>query len=153
MNATIRWTAAVRFDVAVGSGATLTTDGPPESGGVGAGASPLELVLAGAGGCASYDVMHILRRGRHRITGCVCTLEAERAPDPPRVFTRVHLHFVVSGHGLREPAVARAVQLSIQKYCPAVVMLARAGVDITHSHEVRTAGCPAEGDGHRRLRR
>lgn len=138
MHATIRWNGAVRFEVEAGSGATLTTDGPPESGGVGAGARPMELVLSGAGACASYDVVHILRKGRHDITDCVCTLEAERAPEPPKVFTKIHMHFVVTGRGLTEKAVARAVQLSAEKYCSASIMLARAGVDISHTHEVVT---------------
>jgi putative redox protein len=136
MNATIRWSGAVRFEVDAGSGATLTTDGPPDSGGVGAGARPMELVLAGAGACASYDVVHILRKGRHDITDCVCTLEAERAPEPPRVFTEVAMHFVVTGRALKPGAVARAVQLSAEKYCSASIMLARAGVKISHTHEV-----------------
>lgn len=138
MHATIRWNGAVRFEVEAGSGATLTTDGPPQSGGVGAGARPMELVLAGVGGCASYDVVHILRKGRHDITDCVCTLEAERAPEPPKVFTKIHMHFVVTGRGLTDKAVARAVQLSAEKYCSASIMLARAGVDISHTHEVVT---------------
>jgi len=136
MNASIRWSGAVRFEVETGSGATLTTDGPPESGGVGAGARPMELVLSGAGACASYDVVHIMRKGRHDITDCVCTLQAERAPEPPKVFTKVHMHFVVTGHGITDKAVARAVQLSAEKYCSASIMLARAGVELTHTHEV-----------------
>lgn len=144
MNATIRWSGAVRFEVEAGSGATLTTDGPPDSGGVGAGARPMELVLAGAGACASYDVVHILRKGRHDITDCVCTLEAERAPEPPRVFTKVAMHFVVTGRALKPGAVARAVQLSAEKYCSASIMLARAGVEISHTHEVVSLP-PAEG--------
>jgi putative redox protein len=136
MHATIRWNGAVRFEVEAGSGATLTTDGPPASGGVGAGARPMELVLAGAGACASYDVVHILRKGRHDITDCVCTLEAERAPEPPRVFTKIAMHFVVTGRDLKPAAVARAVELSAEKYCSASIMLARAGVDISHTHAV-----------------
>lgn len=136
MQATIRWSGAVRFEVETGSGAAITTDGPPESGGTGAGARPMELVLAGAGACASYDVVHILRKGRHDVVDCVASLEAERAPEPPRVFTRIHMHFTVSGHGLKEAAVARAVALSAEKYCSASIMLARGGVQITHTHEV-----------------
>ena len=136
MKATIRWTDAVRFDVEAGSGATLTTDGPPESGGQGAGARPMELMLIGAGSCASYDVVQILRKGRHDITGCVAHLTAERAPEPPRVFTRIAMHFVVTGRGLTDKAVARAVSLSADKYCSASIMLSRAGVEIAHSYEV-----------------
>lgn len=142
MNATVRWQDAVRFEVKTGSGATLTTDGPPESGGTGAGARPMELVLSGLGACASYDVVHILRRGRHQITDCEATLSAERAAEPPRVFTRIHLHFTVRGPNLKEKAVARAVELSAEKYCSASIMLARGGVEITHSHEVVSAPVP-----------
>ncbi len=98
----------------------------------------MELVLIGAGACASYDVVHILKKGRHDIVDCVASLEAERAADPPRVFTKIQMHFVVSGHGLSEKAVARAVQLSAEKYCSASIMLARGGVEISHSHEVVT---------------
>lgn len=145
MHATIRWNDAVRFEAEAGSGATLTTDGPPESGGVGAGARPMELVLMGAGACASYDVVHILRKGRHDITGCEARLDAERAPDPPRVFTRIAMHFVVTGRGLSASAVARAVSLSAEKYCSASIMLARAGVEITHSHEVVSLPAAAGG--------
>ena len=136
MNATIRWSGAVRFEAEAGSGATVTTDGPPESGGLGAGPRPMELVLMGVGACSSYDVVHILRKGRQDIVDCVAVLEAERAPEPPQVFTRIHMKFVVTGHGLSENAVARAVQLSAEKYCSASIMLGRGGVEITHSHEV-----------------
>ena len=136
MNATIRWNGAVRFEAEAGSGAAVTTDGPPESGGQGAGARPMELVLMGVGACSSYDVVHILKKGRHDVTDCVAHLDAERAPEPPRVFTRIAMHFVVSGHGLSEKAVARAVKLSAEKYCSASIMLARGGVEISHTHEV-----------------
>lgn len=143
MKASIRWAGAVRFEATAGSGAELTLDGPPESGGVNAGARPMELVLLGVGGCASYDVIHILKKGRHDVTDCVCTLDAERAPEPPKVFTRIHMHFVVTGRDLSDKAVARAVQLSAEKYCSASIMLSRGGVDIVHTHEVVQAGEPA----------
>lgn len=136
MQATIRWAGAVRFEAEAGSGAALTLDGPPESGGQGAGARPMELLLIGTGGCASYDVVHILRNGRHDVVDCVCTLEADRAPEPPRVFTAVRMHFTVTGRGLSEAAVARAVQLSAEKYCSASIMLGRAGVAVSHTHAV-----------------
>ena len=83
-------------------------------------------------------MVHILRKGRHDITDRVCSLEAERAPEPPRVFTKIHMHFVVTGRGLKPSAVAHAVQMSAEKYCSASIMLARAGVEITHTHEVVT---------------
>ena len=111
-------------------------DGPPDAGGNNAGARPMEMVLLGVGGCAAYDVVHILGRGRVDVTDCVAVLEAERAPEPPRVFTRIKMHFVVSGPGLSDKKVARAVALSAEKYCSASIMLSRAGVAIEHTHEV-----------------
>ena len=124
------------FEALTGSGHTLTLDGPADAGGKDAGARPMEMMLLGVGGCASYDVVHILKRGRVEVTDCVATLEAERAPEPPRVFTRIKMHFVVSGPGLSESKVARAVKLSAEKYCSASIMLSRAGVVIEHSFEV-----------------
>jgi putative redox protein len=126
----------VCFEALTGSGHTLTLDGPADAGGKDAGARPMEMMLLGVGGCASYDVVHILERGRVEVTDCVATLEAERAPEPPRVFTRIKMHFVVSGPGLSESKVARAVKLSAEKYCSASIMLSRAGVVIEHSFEV-----------------
>jgi len=111
-------------------------DGPPDSGGNNAGPRPMEMILMGVGGCASYDVIHILKRGRVDVSDCVCTLEAERADDVPSVFTRIRMHFVVSGPALPENKVARAVQLSAEKYCSASIMLTRGGVEIEHTHEV-----------------
>ncbi len=90
----------------------------------------------GLGGCSSYDVVHILQRSREPVESCEASLEAERAEEPPRVFTRIRMHFVVRGPGLSEAKVARAVQLSAEKYCSASIMLARGGVEITHSFEV-----------------
>ncbi len=95
----------------------------------------MEMVLLGVGGCAAYDVVHILKRGRVEVSDCVARLEAERAPEPPRVFTRIKMHFVVSGPGLSDKKVARAVQLSAEKYCSASIMLSRGGVAIEHSYE------------------
>ena len=96
----------------------------------------MELMLIGLGGCSAYDVVHILKRGRVNVTDCVAELEAERAPDPPRVFTRIKMHFTVSGPSLSEKKVARAVKLSAEKYCSASIMLSRGGVNIEHSFEV-----------------
>lgn len=140
MKAEITWQGEVQFQASSGSGHTLTLDGPPASGGVNAGPRPMELVLMGLGGCAAYDVVHILGRSRQDVQGCVARLEAERAEEPPRVFTRIHLHFTVTGHDLTEAKVARAVSLSAEKYCSASIMLERGGVAITHSYEI------AEGD-------
>ncbi len=135
MKARVEWRGEVCFGAESESGHTLTMDGPADSGGENRGPRPMEMVLLGVGGCASYDVVHILRRGRVEVTSCVAELEAERAPEPPRVFTRIKMHFVVSGPGLSDKKVARAVKLSAEKYCSASIMLARGGVIIEHSYE------------------
>ncbi|MFT6395929.1 MAG: putative redox protein [Bradymonadia bacterium] len=96
----------------------------------------MELVLMGVAGCASYDVVHILKRQRENVATCTASVEAERAPESPKVFTRIHMHFVVSGDGLTEKKVARAVALSAEKYCSASIMLGRSGATIEHSHEI-----------------
>jgi putative redox protein len=121
-----------------GSGHLLTMDGAPEGGGRNLAPRPMETLLAGAGGCTAYDVVLILRRGRHQVSGCTVRLKAERATTDPKVFTALHLHFVVTGRGLPEVAVERAVALSHEKYCSATAMLGRTAV-ITTSIEVREA--------------
>ena len=136
MKATVEWRQGVEFEITPSSGHTITTDGPESSGGNNAGARPMELVLMGVGGCASYDVVMILKKARQSVTSCVCQLEAERAEQPPRVFTKIHMHFVVSGQDLTESKVARAVELSAEKYCSASIMLSRGGVNIEHSFEI-----------------
>ena len=90
----------------------------------------------GVGGCSAYDVVHILRRARQEVDGCVARLQAERVDEPPRVFSKINIHFVVTGRGLDERRVARAVSLSAEKYCSASIMLTRGGVEVSHSHEV-----------------
>lgn len=140
MQAEIRWKSGVSFDAVSGSGHTITTDGPPDAGGENAGPRPMELVLMGVGACSAYDVVHILRKQRADVTACTAQLQAERADEPPRVFTRVNLHFVVTGRGLSAHKVERAVRLSADNYCSASIMLARGGVEITHSVEIREAG-------------
>lgn len=136
MNVEISWKGAVKFEATAGSGHTLTLDGPPDSGGENAGPRPMELVLMGTGGCASYDVVHILKKSREPVEGCVAKITAERAAEPPRVFTKIAMHFVVSGKGLSEKKVGRAVSLSAEKYCSASIMLGRGGVEMTHSFEI-----------------
>jgi len=140
MHARISWREAVRFEAQTGSGHAFALDGPPEAGGRNAGARPMELILVGVAGCAAYDVVHILRRGHLEVSGCTAEVEAERAPDPPRVFTRIRLHFVVSGAGLSDSKVARAVRLSAEKYCSASIMLSRGGVAVEHSYRVVDTG-------------
>ncbi len=136
VNTVITWTGDVRFEAVAGSGHQYTLDGPAEAGGTNAGARPMELVLMGVGGCACYDVVHILKRQRQPVSSCVAQLQAERAAEPPRVFTRIKMHFLVSGAGMSTHKVARAVKLSAEKYCSASIMLARGGTVIEHSFEV-----------------
>jgi putative redox protein len=136
MRAKIEWQGQVRFAATSGSGHRVSLDGPPDAGGSNHGARPMELVLMGLGGCSSFDVVTILEKSRQAITGCVAELSAERAPEVPQVFTRIHLHFRVTGRDLDPRKVARAVALSADKYCSAAIMLARAGVDISHDFEI-----------------
>lgn len=136
MQAELKWMGGVKFEALSESGHTVLMDGAPESGGENAGMRPMEMVLIGAGGCASFDVVHILKTGREAVEGCVTRLSAERAEEPPRVFTKIAMHFVVSGKGLSENKVARAVALSAEKYCSASIMLGRGGVAMSHSFEI-----------------
>jgi putative redox protein len=123
------------FVAETGSGHLLTMDGAAEGGGRDLAPRPMETVLAGTGGCAAYDVVLILKRGRHEVTGCRVQLEAERATTDPKVFTRIKMHFVVRGRRLPPEAVARAVALSHEKYCSATAMLGRTA-EIVSTHEV-----------------
>jgi len=136
MNAKIRWVGDAMFVAESGSGHAVVIDGPPESGGKNLGIRPMELLLLGLGSCTSFDVVDILKKGREDVTDCVTQLTAERADAVPAVFTRIHVHFVVSGRRLNETKVARAIELSAQKYCSASIMLERAGVAITHDFEI-----------------
>ncbi len=140
MECTVDWVAAsgMAFVAETGSGHLLTMDGAPEGGGHNLAPRPMETVLAGTGGCTAYDVVLILKRGRHDVTGCRVKVSAERAPAEPKVFTRIHMHFIVTGRGLQAEAVARAVALSHEKYCSASIMLAKTA-EITTSHEVQAA--------------
>jgi putative redox protein len=132
----IRWQGDVVFQAESGSGHSITIDGPPDMGGQNKGVRPMELLLLGTAGCSTFDVLTMLKKGRQDITDCVCEVEAERADAVPAVFTKIHLHFLVTGHGLKESQVKRAVQLSAEKYCSASIMLDAAGVDITHDYEI-----------------
>ena len=137
MKATIDWTGDASFRATSGSGHSVQMDGPPDHGGKDLGPRPMEMMLMGLGGCSSFDVMSILQKSRQDVTACHAELEAERAEAVPAVFTRIHLHFVVTGNNLKENLVKRAVSLSAEKYCSASIMLEKAGVTITHSHEIR----------------
>lgn len=139
MKATIDWTGAASFKATSGSGHSVQLDGPPDHGGKDQGPRPMEMVLMGLGGCSSFDVMSILQKSRQDVTDCRCELDAERANAVPAVFTRIHLHFIVTGRNLKENLVKRAVALSAEKYCSASIMLEKGGVDITHDYEIRDA--------------
>ncbi len=136
MEATIRWAGEVKFEAESGSGHTIVIDGPPEHGGKNQGVRPMELMLLGIGGCSSFDVIHILKKSRQVVTDCVTEVKAERVDAVPAVFKSIHLHFKVSGQNLKENQVKRAVELSAEKYCSASIMMAQAGVEITHSYEI-----------------
>ena len=149
MECTVSWTGSnsttgsrsgMTFLAETGSGHTLVMDGAPdadkhENGGANLAPRPMETMLAGAGGCTAYDVVLILRRGRHDVRGCSVKLTSERAPVDPKVFTRIHMHFVVSGRGLTANAVERAIAMSHDKYCSATIMLAKSA-EITTSFEL-----------------
>lgn len=139
MKARIKWIEGVAFAGESGSGHTITMDGAPEGGGRNLGARPMETVLIGTGGCTAYDVVHILKKGRAPITDCVVEIAAERADEDPKVFTKIHFHFIVTGKGLKREQVDRAIHLSAEKYCSASIMLAKTAA-ITHDFEIQEAG-------------
>ncbi len=135
MKSRVKWVEETLFLGESGSGHTVVMDGPPESGGRNLGVRPMEMLLIGMGGCASFDVVHILKKGRHDVRGCEAFLEADRADQDPKVFTRIHLRFVITGKGLSEAVVERAVKLSAEKYCSASIMLSKTA-EVTHSFEL-----------------
>lgn len=152
MQCTVSWTgdntasgsrSAMSFVAETGSGHILVMDGAPDAdkpanGGANLAPRPLETVLAGAGGCTAYDVVLILKRGRHDVRGCSVRLTSERAPVDPKVFTSIHMHFVVTGRGLSASAVERAIAMSHDKYCSATIMLGKTAA-ITTSFELHEA--------------
>jgi putative redox protein len=136
MKATVRWLEGRAFVGESGSGHAVVMDGPPGQGGRNIGIRPMEMLLIGTGGCSAYDVVEILEKARQKISDCRVELSAERAEAIPAVFTRIHLHFVVSGPDLKPAQVERAVKLSAEKYCSASIMLGAAGVVVTHDFEI-----------------
>ncbi len=138
MKARIKWLESVAFVAESESGHAMVMDGAPEGGGRNLGPRPMETLLMGAGGCTAYDVVHILRKSRANVTDCVLEIDAERATEDPKVFTKIHFHFVVTGKGLKPPQVERAVHLSAEKYCSASIMLGKTAA-ITHDFEIREA--------------
>jgi len=137
MECTVTWLpgSGMAFSAQTGSGHMVNMDGAPDGGGRNLAPRPMELLLVGAGGCTAYDVVLILKRGRHEVLGCQVTLSADRAAQDPKVFTRSALHFVVTGRGLQAAAVERAIALSHEKYCSATIMLGRTAEVVT-THEV-----------------
>lgn len=136
MHATVKWCDGASFIGESGSGHSVVMDGPADHGGRNIGIRPMEMILLGLGGCASFDVMSILKKARQEVVDCRVELHAERADAVPAVFTKIVMTFVVAGKGLKETQVARAVALSAEKYCSASIMLEKAGVEIVHHHRV-----------------
>ena len=138
MDARVKWVENVCFVGESETGHAIVMDGAPESGGRNLGMRPMELLLLGMGGCTSFDVVTILRKARQKVTDCYVELHAERADTVPKVFTKIHAHFVVEGHGLASVQVERAIKLSAEKYCSASLMLGKTA-EITHDFEIREA--------------
>jgi putative redox protein len=137
MECTVRWTglSGMTFLAETGSGHVVAMDGAPEGGGRNLAPRPMEVVLAGTGGCTAYDVVLILRKSREDVRGCDVTLKSERAEKDPKVFTKIHFHFTVTGRNLKPNLVERAIKLSHEKYCSASIMLEKTA-EITHSFEI-----------------
>lgn len=135
MQVTVKWVDGVMFVGESGSGHAVVMDGPPDHGGRNMGIRPMEMILLGVGGCSSFDVVQILQKGRSDIVNCVTEVTAERVDAVPSVFSKIHLHFIVTGRDLKAAAVERAVKLSAEKYCSASIMLGKV-VEITHDFEV-----------------
>jgi putative redox protein len=135
MRVRIKWLENVSFVAESESGHAFVMDGAPEGGGRNLGPRPMETVLMGTGGCTAYDVVHILKKSRAPVTDCVVQIDAQRAAEDPKVFTKMHFHFVVTGKGLKPQVVERAIALSAEKYCSASIMLAKTAT-ITHDFEI-----------------
>jgi putative redox protein len=144
MQARVKWVENAAFVGETGSSHAVVIDGPAEIGGRNLGARPMELMLLSVGACSAVDVVHILKKARQPVQDCFVEVEGKRAETEPKVFTDIHLQFVISGQGLSENQVRRAVELSADKYCSASIMLKRGGVNVTHGYEIR-AGGPSPG--------
>ena len=136
MQTSVHWLEYVAFEAKSDSGHTVVMDGSAEYGGENRGPRPMELILMGLGGCASFDIVTILKKSRQDVTGVVCQLKADRADAIPAVFTKIHLHFVVTGKAVKAKQVEKAVELSAEKYCSASKMLSAGGVEISHDFEI-----------------
>ena len=136
MQVVVKWIDGVSFVGESESGHAVVLDGAPENGGRNIGMRPMEMLLIGMGACTSFDVVTILKKARQPIVDCVADVKAERADEIPKVFTKIHVHFVITGDNLSESQVERAVKLSAEKYCSASIMLAKS-VTITHGYEIK----------------
>jgi putative redox protein len=135
MKSRVKWLDNMSFVGESASGHSVVMDGPPEAGGRDLGIRPMEMLLLGLGGCSSFDIVSMLKKGRQNITNCEVEISAKRADTEPKVFTEIHLHFIIEGNDLNEVKVARAIALSAEKYCSASIMLAKTAV-VTHDYEV-----------------
>jgi len=135
MKAQIKLRSDVCFEGTTGSGHQVVMDGPEESGGKDQGGRPMEMLLIGMGGCTAYDVVTILRKARQQLDECVVEIDSERADEPPKIFTKIHLHYKLLGKDLEAKKVERAINLSTEKYCSATIMLAKTA-SVTHSYEI-----------------
>ena len=135
MKARIRWRNGMSFLAESGSGHEILMDGPPEAGGQNLGPRPMEMLLMGTGGCTAVDVLLILKKSRQEISDCVVEIEAERAAKDPKVFTRIHFHFILSGKRIKPEQIERAINLSAKKYCSASIMLSKTA-ELTHDFEI-----------------
>lgn len=135
MKATVKWLDHMSFVGESGSGHSVVMDGPPDDGGRNLGVRPMEMVLLGMGGCTAFDVVHILKRARQNIVDCHVELEAERAADIPKVFTKIHAHYIIKGKELDAKKVERAISMTAEKYCSVSIMLAHC-VEISHDFEI-----------------
>lgn len=135
MKARIKWAGEASFIGETESSHAVVMDGPPSMGGRNIGPRPMEMLLLGMGGCTSFDVVHILKKSRQHISDCIADITAERAETDPKVFTRIHIHFIVTGKNLKPEQVDRAIKLSAEKYCSASIMLGKSA-DITHDFEI-----------------
>jgi putative redox protein len=135
MECVVKWLDGMTFVAETGTGHIVPMDGAPDAGGRNLAPRPMELVLAGTGGCTAFDVVLILKRSRQEVTGCSVSMKAERADTEPKVFTRIHFHYTLRGRGLKPESVERAIRLSAEKYCSASAMLAKTA-EITHDWEI-----------------
>lgn len=136
LNASVKWVDGAALVAESGSGHAVVLDGPPDHGGRNIGMRPMEMLLISVGACSSIDVLGILQKSRQDVIDCEVKLEADRADAVPAVFTKIRMHFIVTGRGLKESHVKRAVELSAEKYCSASIMLGKADVEITHTYEI-----------------